>query len=303
MIFPPYLKKGDKIGIVATARKISPEEIKTCIEVIKSWGLQVIEGKNLYHSFNQFAGTDKERLESIQLFLDDPEIKAIICARGGYGTTRIIDLINFTKFLDSPKWICGYSDITALHNHLNNMGFATLHCSMPLLFNRDSSESINSIGRVLFGENHKIEAAANSFNRLGEATGQIVGGNLTMLINTLGTRSELDTREKILFIEDIDEYLYHIDRMMVQLKRLGKLKNLRGLIVGHFHDMKDNKIPFGQNAEEIIREHIKEYSFPVSFNFPVGHREENIAIPVGSTCKFKVSQEGVLLDFSTGVAS
>ncbi|MBA3706658.1 MAG: LD-carboxypeptidase [Bacteroidetes bacterium] len=289
MTRPAYLKKGDKIGIIAPARKVSKEEMAPAIAILKGWGLNVVLSKNLFKSNNQFSGKDEERTADLQGMLDDTSIKAIISARGGYGTLRIIDKINFEKFKKNPKWIIGYSDITVLHSHIHNLGIETLHATMPINFTKNK-EATESLRKVLFGEKLNYEIKSHPLNRKGNATGQLVGGNLSLLHALTGSVSDIDTKGKILFIEDLDEYLYHIDRMMLNLKRAGKLKNLKGLVVGGMNDMKDNAIPFGKTAEEIILDAVKEYKYPVCFNFPAGHVERNLTLYLGRKVKLNVDE-------------
>lgn len=295
---PSILQKGDKIGIVATAKKISEAEIFPAVKIFQSWGLQPVLGRHLFHSEHQFAGTDTKRLEDIQSMINDPEIKAIICARGGYGTTRIVDAIDFTALQQNPKWIIGFSDITALLFDLYNQGLESVHGIMAGLFHKeDREESVKSLHKVLFGDGIVIKAPYHSYNRAGEISAEVVGGNLSILCNLVGTSSDIDYRNIILFIEDLDEYLYHIDRMMVQLKRTGKLSQIGGLIVGDMSDMRDNEIPFGRNAYEIIHEHVQFYDFPVGFGFPIGHEAKNLAVPVGRIATFNVGDSGSTLHF------
>lgn len=293
MLKPTSLKTGNKVIIVATARKINSNNINLAIKLIESWGLIVELGKNLFKEENQFAGNDIDRISDFQDAIDNDEIKAIFCARGGYGTVRIIDSLNFDKFKTNPKWIIGYSDITVLHNHLNNMNIATMHATMPINFPADLKENIalQTMKSILFGEKTKYEIDNHCLNRYGTAEGIVVGGNLSVIYSLMGSNSQLDTNNRILFIEDIDEYLYHIDRMMLCLKRAGMLKNLKALLVGAFTDMKDNTIPFGKTAEEIIYEAVAEYDYPICFNFPAGHIEENKAILFGNTYKIEVNKE------------
>jgi muramoyltetrapeptide carboxypeptidase len=290
---PPYLKKGDKIGIVASARKISKEEVQPALEILASWGLEAVLGKNVFKEEHQFSGTDKERTEDLQMMLDDPSVKAVISARGGYGTIRIIDNIDFSGFRKEPKWIIGYSDITVLHSHIHNSGIETIHATMPINFTKNA-EATETLRKALFGEKLSYEAELHSMNRNGKAQAELVGGNLSLLYALSGSVSDIDTKGKILFIEDLDEYLYHIDRMMINLKRSGKLSQLAGLIVGGMSDMKDNAVPFGKNAEEIIMDAVKEYNYPVCFNFPAGHIDKNLAIVLGRKVKMEVNGNSVI---------
>ncbi|WMJ72564.1 LD-carboxypeptidase [Cytophagaceae bacterium ABcell3] len=295
---PDYLKQGDKIAIVATAKKFEFEELAPGIETIKSWGLEVILGENTLSQDNQFAGTDAERLQDLQHALDNPEIKAILCARGGYGTSRIIDKVDFSKFRASPKWIAGFSDVTVLLNHIAQWQIPSLHAPMPVLFaHRTTSESLAYLRQALFGEKLSYEIAGHKLNREGVAEARLIGGNLSILCTLTGTSSEPDTAGKILFLEDIDEYMYQLDRMMVMLKRSGKLSNLAGLIVGHFSDMKDGDIPFGKTAYEIIADHVSEYAYPVCYGFPAGHEPENYTLAIGKSAALKVSETYATIAF------
>lgn len=285
---PSFLKKGDKIGIIAPARKISKEEIQSAIDIFNAWGLEVVLSKNLFNADNQFSGTEHERAEALQIMLNDDSIKAIISARGGYGTIRIIDKIDFTNFKKHPKWIIGYSDITVLHSHINNFGIETLHATMPINFTKNA-EATETLRKALFGEQLNYEVESLPLNRKGKTEAELIGGNLSLIYALTGSISDIDTKGKILFIEDLDEYLYHVDRMMLNLKRSGKLDQLAGLIIGGMTDMKDNTIPFGKTAEEIILDAVKEYDYPVCFNFPAGHVEKNLALYFGRKVKLKVA--------------
>lgn len=291
---PPFLKKGDKVAIVAPARKISKEEIQPAVDILRSWGLQVELGKNLFGTDNQFSGTDDERAEDLQTMLNDTSIKAIISARGGYGALRIIDKIDFKKFKTHPKWIVGYSDITVLHSHINCLGIETLHATMPINFTKNVVAT-ESLRKALFGKRVSYKIPVHVLNKkVKKGTelieGELVGGNLSLLYALSGSASDINTKNKILFIEDLDEYLYHIDRMMLQLKRAGKLKHLTALVVGGMADMKDNAIPFGKTAEEIILDAVKEYNYPVVFGFPAGHIDENFALYFGRKAKLKIGK-------------
>jgi muramoyltetrapeptide carboxypeptidase len=297
-VIPAYLQKGDTIAIVATARKISMEELQPAIDIITNWGLKVVLSKNIFCIDNQFAGTDEERAADMQWALDDANIKAVICARGGYGTVRIIDKLDFTNFVKHPKWIVGYSDITVLHQHINqNFGIGSLHATMPINFAKNT-EATESLRKALFREELIYTIPAHALNRSGEASGELIGGNLSLIYALCGSKSDIDTKGKILFIEDLDEYLYHIDRMMMNLKRSGKLQHLAGLIVGGMSDMKDNTIPFGKTAEEIILDAVKEYNFPVCFDFPAGHIDRNLALVMGREVSLTVSTNSPYLNLN-----
>lgn len=298
MIFPPRLQSGDKIAICALARKITLVEIQPAIDILSSWGLEVVIGESLAGDFHQFAGNDELRLRDLQTMLDNPEIKAIISARGGYGTTRLLDQLTFKNFIKSPKWIAGFSDVTALLCHLLNLGYASIHSIMPSLFNRAGSEAaIESLRKVLFGASVTYQAPAHTFNQIGEAQGRLVGGNISLLNTIIGTASDVDYTGKILFIEEIDEYLYNLDRMLVQLKRSGKLARLAGLVVGHMTDMRDNPVPFGKTAYEIIQEHTAAYSYPVCYDFPTGHEPHNLALICGAPAYLRVTANGSFLEY------
>jgi muramoyltetrapeptide carboxypeptidase len=298
VIIPPYLKEGDAIGMVCPSGYMPLEKAQKCIETLRQWGFKVVLGKTVGNQFNYFSGTDEERLNDLQLMLDDENIKAVYCGRGGYGLSRIIDKINFEKFIAKPKWIIGYSDITLLHAHIySNYNIASLHAPMAAAFNEmeESETYINSIYKSLIGEQQTYTCASHYLNRTGICEGELVGGNLALLAHIIGASSDINTKNKILFIEDVGEYKYNIDRMLMQLKRAGKLGNLAGLIVGNFTEIKDTTIPFGQTIHEIIYDKIKEYNYPVCFDFPVGHVKENYALKVGGEYRLNISQEQVIL--------
>lgn len=296
---PPFLVQGDKVAIIATAKKLGPGQIDGAMALVRSWGLEVVEGPHLYTSFNQWAGTDAERLADLQWALDDPEIKAVLFARGGYGTVRIIDKVDWVKFREKPKWLCGFSDLTVIHSHVfSQLGIETLHSSMPVFF-QDGAENAGSdtLCKALFGEDKGISFKPDHLNRHGEAAGELVGGNLSVLYSISGSVSEIDFSGKILFLEDLTEYLYHLDRVMWHFKRKGAFKNLAGLVVGQFSDMCDNPVPFGKSPVEIILEAVAEYGYPVAFNAPVGHVPENHALYHGRLCNLKCNDNGSTLDF------
>lgn len=294
MYIPASLKTGDTIGMVCTARKIDRSLIEPAVRLFEQQGFKVKIGESIGAEYNQYAGTDELRRRDLQKMMDDPEIKAIISCRGGYGTVRIIDDIHYGNFLEKPKWIIGYSDITAIHSHLNHvMGIGTLHATMPVNFTTNTNEAVQSLLDVLTGKRLNYESDPHLLNRIGSASGEVVGGNLSILYSLLGTKTLLHTAGRILFLEDLDEYLYHIDRMMMALKRGGKLQNLAGLIVGGMSDMNDNVVPYGKTAEEIILEHVQEYNYPVCFGFPAGHIDDNRAIKLGAVAQLEISEKGV----------
>ncbi|WP_256010874.1 S66 peptidase family protein [Desertivirga xinjiangensis] len=296
-IAPAYLKKGDKIAITCPAKKL-PHDISSAIALLEGWGLEVVLGETVYASYRQFAGDDEFRRKDLQRFLDDQSVKAIIAARGGYGTIRIIDQLDFKKFQKSPKWLAGFSDITVLHSHIHaGMGIQTIHGQMPLNVPDATKPSLNSLRKALFGEPLKYAFPAVRSNIHGIAKAPVIGGNLTLLAMLNGSDSDMDYNGKILFIEDVGEYLYSIDRMMWCLKRANKLAKLKGLIVGGFTDLKDNDIPFGESVEEIIINHVKEYNYPVCFSFPAGHVSDNHAIILGKTVTLVVNDRDVKVEF------
>ncbi|AXT51683.1 LD-carboxypeptidase [Aquimarina sp. BL5] len=297
MLKPDFIRKGDKIAIVSTARKIIKKEIDEAIEILKKWDLEPVIGDTIGLENNQFAGTDEERRLDFQKMLDDPEIKAIWCARGGYGTVRIIDLLDFSIFIKHPKWIIGYSDITVLHTHIHNFNIATIHAAMPVDIHKATEDSRKSLKSALFGKPKDYVIPVSKNNRSGNCKGTLIGGNLSILYALCGSVSSIDTKGKILCIEDLDEYLYHIDRMLQNLKRNGYFDELKGLIVGGMTKMHDNNISFGKNAKEIILDIVKGYDFPVVFDFPMGHIEDNRALVLGSEVSIEMSQDSVTLKY------
>lgn len=304
-VIPHYLKPGDLIGITAPAGFMMEEEMRPAIQQIESWGYKTRLGATIGKKDFTFAGTDKERAEDFQQMLDDPAVKAILCARGGYGAVRIIDQLKWDAFKKHPKWIIGFSDVTVFHSHINrNLGFATIHSKMTNSFPEDWSkaepvqiETILSIQKALRGERMEYSASANAANRQGKAEGVLVGGNLKTIESLAGSKSDLRTTGKILFVEDTGEYLYSIDRMFWNLKRSNKLSGLKGLIIGGFKVKKDEGgDEFGKTLEEIVMEKVKEYNYPVCFDFPVGHQKNNFAVKCGVVHELKVGVEGAGLE-------
>jgi len=289
---PDLLRLTNKVGIISTARKISKKEIQLAINRLQQWGLEPILGKHLFSEHHQFAGTADERAADLQEMLDNPEIKAILCARGGYGTVQIIDKVDFTKFIEYPKWVIGYSDVTVLHSHIQrNCEIQSIHATMPINFPtiaRDNPATESLYNALFYGDN-EYRVKSHPLNKAGQAQGQLVGGNLSILSSLIGSESDVNTIGKILFIEDLDEYLYHIDRMMMNMKRNGKFDHIRALLIGGMNDMNDNDIPFGKTAEEIIIDVLGDVNFPIMFNVPAGHIVDNKALIIGSETIVEVS--------------
>ena len=303
LIKPEYLKKGDTVAIVAPSGVLKNYNayILKAKELLKSWELEVVIGENVFNDNGHFAGTDIQRSTDFQLALDDKAIKAIWCARGGYGAMRVIDNLNFEKYKENPKWIIGYSDITAIHNDLHNNKSESIHgimCKSLEKIDVDNNESISLLKKTLFGEKLSYTIEGNNYNIEGNSNGQLIGGNLTLLHCLLGSESSIDTDGKILFIEDLGEYLYHIDRMLISLKRAGYFDNCKGLIVGDFTDMRKNTTPFGRNLKELILDIVREYDFPVSFGFPAGHGEKNYPMILGREINLEVSKQQSTINFS-----
>lgn len=292
LITPRYLKKGDTIAIVAPAGilKDKVETIDNAKKLAESWGLHVVLGKNLFNQNNHFAGTDNERSQDFQDALNNPNIKAIWSARGGYGSARIIDKLDFSSLKKNPKWVIGFSDITVFLNHLESLGVASIHGMMPITFKNATDESVTSLHSALFGKKIKYKIAPSSFNKEGKFKGTLVGGNLSILSSLLGSNSLTTTKDKIIFIEDIGERYYALDRYLQSLKRAGYFKNCGGLIVGDFSNIKKSTPNWGMSIEETILDALKEYDFPILFNFPTGHENDNRALYVGKKVKLKVSK-------------
>jgi muramoyltetrapeptide carboxypeptidase len=297
-IIPPYLSKGDTIGVICPAGFMPAEKAETCLSVLQQWGYRVRVGKTLGNQYNYFSGTDEDRLNDLQEMLDDKSVNAILCARGGYGAGRIIDGLDFKKFRKKPKWIIGFSDITVLHAHLlRRYNIASLHAPMAAAFNNDEykNQYVQSLQRALEGKKAKYKTISHQYNKAGKASGKLAGGNLSLVAHLTGTPSDFKTAGKILFLEDVGEYIYNIDRMLYQLKRSGKLDKLAGLIIGGFTEAKDTAIPFGKDVYEVIHEVVKDYQYPICFQFPLSHDRENYALKIGVEYKLVVGGEGVTL--------
>ena len=288
MIAPKPLSKGSKIAIVSTARFITESDIEYSLQYIRDNGFVPVYDERLFAVSGQFAGDDDFRANVLQSYLDNPDIDAILCARGGYGTVRIIDKLKFDKFINKPKWIIGYSDVTVLHAKLQSLGFESIHASMPINFRDNTETALTSLINALTSQDLYYEIKNSPLNIQGEAEAEIVGGNISVLYSMLGSSIFPDTNGKILFLEDLDEYLYHIDRMMFAFERAGILDGIKGLIVGGLTKMHDNNIPFGKTAEEIILERVADKGIPVCFDFPAGHIDDNRAIILGRKIRLSI---------------
>lgn len=300
-IEPPALKKGDTVMIVAPAGVMKDTTgVYKAVGLLHKWGLNYKLGEHLFTKYYRFAGTDAERLSDFQTALDDPTVKAIWCARGGYGAIRILDDLDFTEYIKNPKWIIGFSDITAFHTKLNNLGITTIHGIMPLTYKPDDKEqrqAVKSLKRAFFGKRVRYRVAESKYNREGQVEGVVVGGNLSLVYSMLGSETQLNTDDKILYLEEVGEALYHIDRMMISLKRAGTFDNCKGLIIGGFSDLKTEANDFGMTYEEIILDAVKDYDFPVAFDFPAGHITDNRTVLLGRNVSFKVKKSKTKLKF------
>lgn len=298
---PPTLQKGDQVRIISTARKISRDELQAAVDLLKKWGLKVTFGQHLFAEDHQFAGTKTERIADLQAALDDKECRAILCARGGYGTVQLIDEIDFGRFVKRPKWVVGYSDVTVLHNHINqNLGIETLHASMPINFPKvGENEATESLRKALFGEqlSYEFEAEPQSILNFEEIEAPIVGGNLSIIYSLSGSKSQISSKGKFLFMEDLDEYLYHIDRMLMNLKRAGQFEGCKGILVGGMSDMNDNTIPYGKTAEKIIFENCSEMGVPIVYGVPAGHIDNNCALIMGRNLCLKRTNNHIKMEF------
>jgi len=299
---PSNLQQGDTVMIVATAGILKDKTlVDDAIVLLQEWGLNVRLGEHLYQKNNHFAGTDEQRIQDFQKALDDDSVKAIWCARGGYGTVRMIDKIDFSRYLKNPKWIIGFSDVTVIHNEIHNLGGETIHAIMPSTYrpnNEEQKKALKSLKKAIFGKSIEYKTLKSDFNKEGESKGQLIGGNLSILYSLLGSKSSINTKGKILFIEDVGEYVYHIDRMMQNLKRNGYFDNCYGLIVGGISDIRENDTDFGQPVEQVILDAVAEYDFPVAFNFPAGHMRDNRTLIMGREISLKVKGKRATVKFA-----
>ncbi|WP_051605429.1 LD-carboxypeptidase [Sediminibacter sp. Hel_I_10] len=296
LIQPSYLKLGDTVAIVAPSGilKNRTDEVEKAVKLLESWGLNAVVGTHVFSQANHFAGTDAQRCEDFQQALDDPKIAAIWCARGGYGTVRILDKLDYTAFKKHPKWIIGYSDITALHNQVHNEGYQSIHALMCVSLPNDFNtikETISTFKSTIFGNPVDYTLKGSDYNKIGEASGPLVGGNLTILHTMLGSKTGIDTTGKILFIEEIGEYKYHIDRMLQSLKRAGYFENCAGVIVGDMSRLRKNTTLWGTSIEQLILDALEDYNFPIAFNMPAGHEKDNRAMVFGKVVELSVTKE------------
>jgi len=304
LVTPPYLKQGDSIVILAPAGilKNRQETIFKAKKLAESWGLKVVLGKHIFNKNSHFAGTDAERTADFQKALDNPNIKAIWSGRGGYGSVRVLDKLDYTAFLQHPKWIIGYSDITAFHSHVHNLGVETMHAMMGTSVEDKPElivETIASFKKAIFGKPLKYTIPPSKYNKNGKAQGQLVGGNLALLASMLGSKSQTNTKGKILFIEEIGEYKYSIDRMLQSLKRAGYFDNCAGLIIGDISKIKTNSTKWGSSIEQLVLDVVKDYNFPVMFNFPAGHKSDNRALIFGRNVDLTINNENATVVFDS----
>lgn len=299
MIYPAKLRSGDTVGIAAPARKISPSQIEGALKTLQAWGLKPRLARNIFSAKHSYlAGSDDERREDFQSMIDDVGVKAIFCARGGYGSTRIIEDIDFASLKTNPKWIIGFSDVTAFHLRLASIGVASIHGTMPIFFGQpEAQESVESIQKILFTGACEVQFPPEGYNRPGQTVAEVVGGNLSLIADALNTASEPDTRNKILIIEEVDEYFYKLDRMFTQLRRAGKLRDLAALVIGHMSEIKNSDLEFGETASEIVLHAVRDYQYPVAFSFPSGHRNPNLAWIHGAPAALDVSLTSVRLHY------
>ena len=297
MIQPSHLKQGDTIGIVCPSGYIPLEKVQICIQTLEKWGYKVKLGTTVGAKKDSFSGTDQQRAEDLQTMLDDASVKAILCARGGYGASRIINNIEFKAFNKQPKWVIGFSDITVLHAAILQQNCMSIHGPMAAAFAKGEAgvPYLQSLKQVLEGEKTKYKIPAHTMNRLGSTKAALVGGNLCILAHLIGSKNEMETSGKILFLEDVGEYHYNIDRLMLQCKNAGLFDNLAGLVVGGFTDLKDAYTDFGATANDIIKEHTSTYNYPICFDFPISHSLPNFAIKQGQVYSLDVSAQEVSL--------
>lgn len=293
MIIPTSLQKNDWVGLAAPARFLEKEKVKLAVNWLENLGLKVLVSSFVSESYNQFAGTDAQRTHEFQKMINNPLIKAIWCVRGGYGTARLLDKIDFSPLKENPKWIIGYSDVTALHAHLNRLGLASLHATMPVNFEENSQENLQYLQNVLFGKEIRYEWETDYFVENQQIEAEIIGGNLSVIYSLLGSVSAYKTKNKILLLEDLDEYYYHIDRMFLNLKRNGYFSDLKAVMIGGFTKIHDNTIPFGATIPQIVKEHCG--NIPLIFNTPSGHIADNRPFVFGKKIKLQIEGKKITL--------
>jgi len=297
MIQPQNLQAGDTIGMVCPAGSIPMERVQKCVETLTDWGYQVKLGKTVGGKHFSYSGTDAERAADLQTMMDDPSVKAILCARGGYGLSRIINDLNFTGMKDNPKWVIGFSDITVLHSALQQKGIMSIHGPMAAAFNKgqEGEPYIHALKSVLQGQKTCYEAPGHIYNKPGLATAPMIGGNLCLMTHLIGSKNSMDTSGKILFLEDIGEFHYNLDRMVIQIKNAGLFNNLAGLVLGGFSDMRDEATDIGAGAFEIIQSHVKAFNYPVCYDFPISHGLPNYPIKLGAEYQLNIQAHQVML--------
>jgi muramoyltetrapeptide carboxypeptidase len=297
ILTPSPLQKGDTIAIVAPAKRIEAKHVTYAKSFLEKAGYNVLVGKHCLGEHYYFSGTIEQRLHDMQEAVDDPSVKAILCARGGYGCVQLVDRIDWSRFVEQPKWVIGFSDVTVFHAHLQAMGCPSIHATMPLNFQENSSEALNTLLKALGSESYSISSPFSPFNVLGNISGNLLGGNLAVLTSLIGTNDQPDFTNGILFVEEVGEPLYSIDRMFYSLQKTGILKQLRGVIVGGMTSLKDSEIPYGSSLEEIVLEHLRDLNIPVCFDFPAGHISDNRALLLGTQATLKVSSSETVLNF------
>lgn len=295
MIAPPALKQGDLIYITAPAKSIHESPVFIAKNFFESHGYRVEISKNCFGQYNYFSGTDQQRMEDLQYGIDHPEVKAILCARGGYGCVRILDGLQWANMLREPKWLIGFSDITVFHHRLNNLGVQSIHGTMSLNFEKNSAETFETLLHALNGNIYEIHAPVNNNNRKGQANGELIGGNLSIVYSLLGTNEVYDFEGSILFLEDLAEHYYHLDRMFFALKKAGALEKINGLIIGGMTDLEDTAVPFGMTIEELVLQFFQYRNIPICFDFPAGHIDDNRALVFGKNVKLTVNEAGSTL--------
>ncbi|HJV78172.1 MAG TPA: LD-carboxypeptidase [Paludibacter sp.] len=295
---PPYLQPTDQVRIISPSGSVNPEFIDGAIKMLTTWGLNATEGQFARSEYGRFAGTEEQRVADLQQALDDPNVKAILCSRGGYGLAQIIDRLDFSMFMKSPKWVIGFSDVSILHNTITNLGIASIHGVMSKYFTElpADADQIQRMKEILFGKLPVYQVPHHALNRFGEVTGKLIGGNLSVLIGLRGSRFDMQFKNNILFIEDVGEKAYHIDRLMQNLRLSGALEQISGLVVGQFSECDEDPL-IKKSIAQLISDSVKEYDYPVCFNFPAGHVDYNLPLILGAPVNLSVTSEGTKLEF------